>query len=98
MAQAVDAGAPHTIHLSPRRFAFVPLWAISVYLIYARRLILNWFAAKKEFSSGIVEGLNYKIKLTIKKAYGFRTVETAETAIYHALGRLPEPIVTHEFC
>jgi len=61
-------------------------------------LILNWFAAKKEFSSGIVEGLNYRIKLTIRKAYGFRTLEAAEIALYHALARLPEPKLTHEFC
>jgi len=61
-------------------------------------LILNWFAARKEFSSGIVEGLNYRVKLTIRKAYGFRTLETAEIALYHALGRLPEPELTHEFC
>ncbi len=61
-------------------------------------LILNWFAAKKEFSSGIVEGLNYRIKLTIRKAYGFRTLDAAEVALYHALGRLPEPKITHEFC
>ncbi len=61
-------------------------------------LILNWFAAKKEFNSGIVEGLNYRIKLTISKAYGFRTLEAAEIAFYHALGRLPEPKLTHEFC
>lgn len=61
-------------------------------------LILNWFAAKKEFSSGIVEGLNYRIKLTIRKAYGFRTLAAAEIALYHALGRLPEPKLTHEFC
>jgi transposase len=61
-------------------------------------LILNWFAAKKEFNSGIVEGLNYRIKLTIRKAYGFRTLEAAEIALYHALGRLPEPQLTHEFC
>jgi transposase len=26
-------------HLSPRRFAFVPLWALSVYLIYAMRRV-----------------------------------------------------------
>ncbi len=26
-------------HLMPRRFAFVPLWAISVYLVYARRRV-----------------------------------------------------------
>jgi len=61
-------------------------------------LILNWFAARKEFSSGIVEGLNYRIKLTIRKAYGFRTLPAAEIALYHALGRLPEPKLTHEFC
>lgn len=61
-------------------------------------LILNWFAAQKEFSSGIVEGLNYRIKLTIRKAYGFRTLEAAEIALYHALGHLPEPELTHEFC
>ena len=61
-------------------------------------LILNWFAAQKEFSSGIVEGLNYRIKLTIRKAYGFRTLEAAEIALYHALGRLPEPELAHEFC
>jgi len=61
-------------------------------------LILNWFAARKEFSSGIVEGLNYRIKLTIRKAYGFRKLETAEIALYHALGRLPEPELAHEFC
>jgi len=63
-----------------------------------RELILNWFKAKKEFSSGIVEGLNYKIKLTIRKAYGFSTLQAAEIAIYHALGNLPEPELAHEFC
>ena len=46
----------------------------------------------------IVEGLNYRVKLIIRKAYGFRTLEAAEIALYHALGRLPEPKLTHEFC
>lgn len=63
-----------------------------------RKLILNWFKAKKQFNSGIVEGLNYKIKLTIRKAYGYRELKVAEIAIYHALGQLPEPEVTHRFC
>jgi transposase len=63
-----------------------------------RELILNWFKAKKEFSSGIVEGLNYKIKLTMRKAYGFKSLEVAEIAIYHAIGKLPEPQLAHEFC
>ena len=59
-----------------------------------RELILNWFKAKKEFNSGIVEGLNYKIKLTLRKAYGYRELKVAEIAIYHALGQLPEPELT----
>jgi transposase len=60
-------------------------------------LILNWFKAKKAFSSGIVEGLNTKIKLTTRKSYGFRTYKCAEIALYHALGRLPTPEMTHRF-
>jgi len=63
-----------------------------------RKLILNWFEAHKEFSSGIVEGLNNKLKLTLRKAYGFRELKTAEIALYHALGHLPEPKLAHEFC
>lgn len=62
-----------------------------------RPLILNWFKAKKAFSSGIVEGLNTKIKLTTRKSYGFRTYKCAEIALYHALGHLPEPEMTHRF-
>ena len=63
-----------------------------------RELILNWFRAKKQFSCGIVEGLNNKVKLTIRKAYGFSSFGCAETALYHALGKLPEPKLAHRFC
>jgi len=62
-----------------------------------RPLLLNWFRAKGQFSSGIVEGFNNKAKLTTRKAYGFRTYHAAEIALYHALGALPVPEVTHEF-
>ncbi len=60
-------------------------------------LILNYFIAKKEFNSGIVEGMNRKINLTIRKAFGFRSYDVMEVALYHQLGNLPEPIFTHEF-
>ena len=63
-----------------------------------RELILNWFRAKKQFSSGIVEGLNYRIKLTFRKAYGFRTLDAAEIALYHTLGELPQPKLAQRFC
>lgn len=63
-----------------------------------RPLILNWFEAKGEISSGAVEGLNNKVKLVTRKSYGFRTAEVAKLALYHNLGRLPEPEFTHKFC
>jgi len=63
-----------------------------------RSLILNWFRAKGTVSAGSVEGLNNKAKLTLRKAYGFRTYEAIEIALYHTLGSLPEPEFTHEFC
>jgi carbon storage regulator CsrA len=63
-----------------------------------RELILNWFRAEGVISAGIVEGLNNKAKLTMRKAYGFRTYEAIEIALYHTLGNLPEPHFTHEFC
>jgi len=62
-----------------------------------RELILNWFRAKKAFSSGVVEGLNAKAKVTTRKAYGFKVFKTLELALYHNLGALPEPAVAHKF-
>lgn len=61
-------------------------------------LILNWFRAKGAMSSGVVEGLNLNVKLSTRKAYGFRTYEAVEVALYHRLGKLPEPNLTHRFC
>lgn len=62
-----------------------------------RPLILNWFRAKGQLSSGVVEGFNAKAKLTTRKAYGFRTYHGLEVALYHTLGALPEPKFTHRF-
>lgn len=63
-----------------------------------RELILNWFRARKQYNSGIVEGLNLQVKLRFRKAFGFRTIEAAEIALYHQLGQLPEPQLAHRFC
>jgi transposase len=62
-----------------------------------RELILNWFKADGKLSSGTVEGFNNKAKLTMRKAYGFKSPETATIALYHTLSKLPEPKFTHEF-
>ena len=62
-------------------------------------LILNWFRAKGEISAAAVEGLNNKIRVVTRRSYGFRTYEAMEIALYHTLGKLPEPNeFTHRFC
>jgi transposase len=62
-----------------------------------RELILNWFKADGQLSSGTVEGFNNKAKLTMRKAYGFRSLDTAQTALFHTLSDLPEPKFAHRF-
>ncbi len=42
--------------------------------------------------------MNAKAKLAMKKAYGFKSYETIEIALYHQLGKLPEPERKHRFC
>jgi len=74
-----------------------PMKKVAKTLRSHKELILNWFKAKKAFSSGVVEGLNNKVKLTIRKSYGFRTFKCTEIALYHVLGNLPEPKLTHRF-
>jgi transposase len=62
-----------------------------------RELILNWFKAGGQLSSGTVEGFNNKAKLTMRKAYGFRSLEAAQIALFHTLSDLPKPKFTHKF-
>ncbi len=74
-----------------------PLKKIARTLRAHRPLLLNYFKARKQFSSGVVEGLNGKAKVTMRRSYGFRTFRILELALYHSLGKLPEPELTHEF-
>ena len=75
-----------------------PMKKIARMLRSHEELLLNWFRAHGEISSGPVEGLNNKIRLVTRRSYGFRTCRGMELALYHNLGRLPEPPVTHRFC
>ncbi|MDT8405337.1 transposase, partial [Sulfuriflexus sp.] len=80
------------------RSKIAPMKKVAKMLRRHRTLLLNWFRAKGQMSSGVVEGFNTKAKLTIRKGYGFRTFRAAEIALYHTLGALPEPKLTHRFC
>jgi transposase len=60
--------------------------------------LLNWIRARHKLAMGATEGFNNKARITTRKAYGFRTYEHAEIALYHSLGNLPEPDwLTHRF-
>ncbi len=74
-----------------------PMKKVAQMLRNHRELVLNYFRAKKQFSSGVVEGLNNKVKVTMRKSYGFRTFRITEIALYHVLGKLPEPQLAHTF-
>jgi transposase len=56
-----------------------------------RELILNYFRAQKLISSGVVEGLNNKAKVTMSKSYGFRTYRVLELASTTHLASSPSP-------
>lgn len=75
-----------------------PMKKVARMLRNHKPLILNWFRAKGRLSSGAVEGFNLKAKLTMRKAYGFKTLKCLEIALYHTLGELPEPEYSHRFC
>ena len=74
-----------------------PIISVVKMLKNHRELILNYFRAKKEYNSGIVEGLNRKVNLTVRKAFGYKSFDVMEVALYHQLGKLPEPTLTHEY-
>ncbi len=75
-----------------------PMKKIARSLRSHRTLILNWFRAREQISLGATEGMNNKLKVITRRAFGFRTYGAVETALYHALGKLPEPPLTHRFC
>ena len=75
-----------------------PMKKVAKSLRSHRHLILNCFRAKGRISTRVVEGLNGVVKLTTRKAFGFRTPKCIGIALFHVLGELPEPEFTHEFC
>lgn len=75
--------APTLVVTSPamsQRSGIDPMKAKAKMLQSHRDLILNYFRAKKEYSSGVVEGLNTKVKLVTRKAYGYRRAATIRIA------------------
>ena len=77
-----------------------PMKKIARSLRSHRTLILNWFHARGLVSLGATEGMNNKAKVITRRAYGLRTYNAMEVALYHGLGDLPDPATqfAHRFC
>jgi transposase len=80
-----------------RRSRLKPLKTVAASLKEHREVLLNYFRAKKAVSGGVIEGLNNKVKVTFRKSYGFRTDKAREIALFHVMGKLPEPEIIHGF-
>lgn len=80
------------------RSRLTPMKEIAATLRRHRELLLNWFRAKGQISSGSVEGMNNKAKVALRKSYGFKTLEVYQTVLYHELAKLPEHKIAHQFC
>lgn len=52
---------------------------------------------QKALASGAIGGLNAKAQVITGKASNIRTFDVAEIALYHALGKLPEPSARPRF-
>lgn len=61
-------------------------------------LILNWFRAHGAISAAAVEGMNNKLKVITRRAFGLRTFKATQIALFHTMGALPEPRHAHRFC
>ncbi len=79
------------------RSRLTPIKVVAKMIRKHKPLILNWFKARNHLSSGVVEGLNNRIKVTVKKSYGFRTFNVLQIALFHDLAKLPIPPPTHTF-
>jgi len=77
-----------------------PMKKIARSLRQHRELILNYFRAQKLLSSGVVEGLNNKAKVTMRKATGSEHSESSNsrsiTHLQNCLSRNPPTIFSDE--
>jgi transposase len=79
-----------------------PAWAGKFLDDWCRQVMRSRIEPMKNIARSLrhhrefVEGLNNKAKVTMRKSYGFRTFRCLELALYHSLGKLPEPESTHE--
>jgi len=79
-----------------RRPGMEPLKKAAKTIERHQKYLLNYIASGG-LNSGVVEGLNRKLKTATNRSYGYRTDKALKAALYHELGNLPLPKFTHSF-
>ncbi len=74
-----------------------PMKRVARMLRNHRELILNWFRAQGQLSSGVVEGFNTKAKLTTRKAFGFGPAMPCKSPCITRLARYPNQNLPTDF-
>jgi len=80
-----------------KRSRIVPMRKFAETIQRHEPMLLNWIQARDEIMTGAVEGLNNKCRVVTRRAYGYRTFKVLEVMLYHTLGKLPMPELTHRF-
>ena len=80
-----------------KRSRIAPLRKFAETLQRHEPMLLNWIQARDEIMTGAVEGLNNKCRVVTRRAYGYRSFNVLEIMLYHTLGKLPMPELTHRF-
>jgi hypothetical protein len=60
-------------------------------------LLMNYFKAGKRYNSGIVEGLNLRVNLSMRKAYGYRSFDVLKSLSTTNLENYPNPRLPTDF-
>lgn len=74
-----------------------PLKKVARMLRRHRSYLIDFIRVKGLVPTGAVEGFNNKARVITRRAYGFRSPDVMQVALYHTLGHLPEPAYHHEF-
>jgi transposase len=75
-----------------------PMKKVARMLRAHENLLLNYFRAKRQYNSAMVEGMNHKARVSLARSFGHRSFEVLKLVLYHNLGSLPEPPCSHKFC
>jgi transposase len=83
--------------LRAKRSRIGPMKKFAATLQRHEPMLLNWIQARDEIMTGAVEGMNNKCRVVTRRAYGYRSFAVLEVMLYHTLGKLPMPELTHRF-